>query len=67
MLKFNSIRLVQSGKFMYSHKHSFLPETFPNSLVHAYRGRNPHAYNLSYSRTNAKQLYITYQEPEYQS
>ena len=70
MLKVLNIRFVELGKFMYSHKHSLIPKKFNelfslNSSVHSYNTRNAHAYNLPFSRTNAKLFSVTYQGPKY--
>ena len=69
ILKFEDIRLLQLGQFMYCHKNSLLPKSFNsmfvlNNQVHTYDTRHSKAFHVPLCRTNIKQFCVRFQGPK---
>jgi hypothetical protein len=69
ILKFEYIRLLQLGQFMYCHKNSLLPKSFNsmfvlNNQVHTYVTRHSKAFHVPLCRTNIKQFCVRFQGPK---
>jgi hypothetical protein len=61
ILKFEDIRLLQLGQFMYCHKNYLLPKSFNsmfvlNNQVHTYDTRHSKVFHVPLCRTNIKQF-----------
>ena len=69
ILKFEDIRLLQLGQFMYCHKNYLLPKSFNsmfvlNNQVHTYDTRHSKAFHVPLCRTNIKQFCVIFQGPK---
>ena len=69
ILKFEDIRSLQLGQFMYCHKNSLLPKRFNsmfvlNNQVHTYDTRHSKAFHVPLCRTNIKQFCVGFQGPK---
>ena len=69
ILKFDDIRLLQLGQFMYCHKNYLLPKSFNsmfvlNNQVHTYDTRHSKAFHVPLCRTNIKQFCVRFQGPK---